>query len=189
MAVCYIVSRAIVLQGGWPLFYIEWGWCWWTIIILISTTLWRLVCSFSHCWHSYLRLSDNVLRHRKTTPELWRAKEWWFYKFQFTSRSTHLVGGCSFCILNIAYPAAGCKGDIRSYTALAGYRPLWPRSDPVKPDQVIYPFRHIHLYEWISHKKNNENLVICVLSEESEPGHQDSHKKDMSQDHQKHDKK
>ena len=27
MAVCYIVSRAIVLQGGWPLFYIEWGWC------------------------------------------------------------------------------------------------------------------------------------------------------------------
>ena len=109
MAVCYIVSRAIVLQGGWPLFYIEWGWCWWTIIILISTTLWRLVCSFSHCWHSYLRLSDNVLRHRKTTPELWRAKEWWFYKFQFTSRSTHLVGGCSFCILNIAYPAAGRK--------------------------------------------------------------------------------
>lgn len=109
MALCYIVSRAIVLQGGWPLFYIEWGWCWWTIIILISTTLWRLVCSFSHCWHSYLRLSDNVLRHRKTTPELWRAKEWWFYKFQFTSRSTHLVGGCSFCILNIAYPTAGFK--------------------------------------------------------------------------------
>ena len=113
MAVCYIVSRAIVLQGGWPLFYIEWGWCWWTIIILISTTLWRLVCSFSHCWHSYLRLSDNVLRHRKTTPELWRAKEWWFYKFQFTSRSTHLVGGCSFCILNIAYPAAGCKRALK----------------------------------------------------------------------------
>ena len=78
--------------------YIEWGWCWWTIIILILKTLWLLECSFLHCWHSFLRLSDNVLRHRKTTPELWRAKEWWFYNFQFTSRSTHLVGGCSLFV-------------------------------------------------------------------------------------------
>ena len=65
MELCYIVVGAIVLQGGWPLFYIEWRWCLWTIIILISKTLWLLVCSFLHYWHSYLRLSDNVLRHRK----------------------------------------------------------------------------------------------------------------------------
>ena len=84
---------------GWltsVLFYIEWGWCWWTIIILISKTLWLLACSFLHCWHSFLRLSDNVLRHRKTTPELWRAMEWIFQNH--TLRSTHLVGGCSLFV-------------------------------------------------------------------------------------------
>lgn len=110
MALCYIVSRAIVLQGGWPLFYIEWGWCWWTIIILILKTLWLLACSFLHCWHSFLRLSDNVLRHRKTTPELWRAKEWWFYEFPIYFEVNPPCGRLfSFCVLNITYLAAGFK--------------------------------------------------------------------------------
>ena len=31
------------------------------------------------------------------------------------------MGGCSLYVLNIAYRAAVCKGDIRSYTALAGF--------------------------------------------------------------------
>ena len=90
--------------------YIEWGWCWWTIIILILKTLWLLECSFLHCWHSFLRLSDNVLRHRKTTPELWRAKEWWFYEFPIYFEVNPPCGRLfSFCVLNIAYPAAGFK--------------------------------------------------------------------------------
>ena len=76
-----------MLQGGWPLFYIEWGWCWWTRNRLILKIWWLLECSFWHCWHSYLRTWSNVLRHRKTTPELWRAKEWRFYK-GILSRST-----------------------------------------------------------------------------------------------------
>lgn len=108
MAVCYIVSRAIVLQGGWPLFYIEWGWCWWTIIILISTTLWRLVCSFSHCWHSYLRLSDSALRHRKPPSKLWPVSGWWFY-YNLVEVNP-LVGGCSFYVFNIVYPSERYKG-------------------------------------------------------------------------------
>ena len=82
-----IPIRATVLQGGWPLFYIEWGWCWWTRNRLTSKIWWLLECSFWHCWHSFSRTWSNVLRHRKTTPELWRAKEWRFYK-GILSRST-----------------------------------------------------------------------------------------------------
>lgn len=44
------------------------GWCWWTRDLILKTS-WPLVCSFLHYWHSYLRLSDNVLEHRKTTPK------------------------------------------------------------------------------------------------------------------------
>ena len=48
--------------------YIGWGWCLWRT--LISRTWWPSECSFWHCWHSYWRLSDNVLKHRKTTLNL-----------------------------------------------------------------------------------------------------------------------
>ena len=87
------LMRTIVLQGGWPLFYIEWRWCWWTRIILISKTSWLLVCSFWHCLRSFWRFVSNFL-HRKTTPKLWLSVGWNFY---FAIHWVQpLVGGCSF---------------------------------------------------------------------------------------------
>ena len=41
--------------------YIEWGWCWWTKNRLILKTWWLLVCSFLHCWHSFLRFWSNAI--------------------------------------------------------------------------------------------------------------------------------
>ena len=74
--------RTTVLQGGWPLFYIEWRWCWWTRIILISKTSWLLVCSFWHCLRSFWRFVSNFL-HRKTTPKLWPSTGWDFLIFSY----------------------------------------------------------------------------------------------------------
>ena len=65
-------NRTTVLQGGWPLFYIEWGWCWWNILIL--KTLWPLECSFWHYWHSFLRLSDSVFGIEKPPQNFGRVR-------------------------------------------------------------------------------------------------------------------
>ena len=97
--------RTTVLQGGWPLFYIEWGWCWWTRNLLTSGTWWLLECSFWHCWHSYLRLSDNVLRHRKTTPNFDRDRVAILWISNLLLRSTPCGRLFLFCVLNIAYLA------------------------------------------------------------------------------------
>ena len=92
------LTRTTVLQGGLPLFYIEWRWCLWTIIILISKTLWLLVCSFWHCLRSFWRFVSNFL-HRKTTPKLWLSVGWNFY---FAIHWVQpLVGGCSICFYYI----------------------------------------------------------------------------------------
>ena len=79
-AACYTLSTEQSCYRVADLYsYIEWGWCWWTKKRLTLKTLWPLVCLFLHCWHSFLRSVDNVLKHRKTTPELWRVMRWWFY--------------------------------------------------------------------------------------------------------------
>ena len=106
MELCYIVVGAIVLQGGWPLFYIEWRWCLWTIIILISKTLWLLVCSFLHYWHSYLRLSDNVLRHRKPPRNF--GELGWYSIITFLTRSTP-CGRLLFLCLKYSISGSGMQ--------------------------------------------------------------------------------
>lgn len=54
--------------------------------------------------------NSDVERHRKTTPELWRAMEWWFYEFPIYIEVNPLCGRLfSFYVLNIAYLVAGFK--------------------------------------------------------------------------------
>ena len=72
MYMIFCKRKTTVLQGGWPLFYIEWGWCWWNILIL--KTLWPLECSFWHYWHSFLRLSDSVFGIEKPPQNFGRVR-------------------------------------------------------------------------------------------------------------------
>lgn len=83
------------------------GWCWWTRDLILKTS-WPLVCSFLHYWHSYLRLSDSALRHRKPPSKLWPVSGWWFY-YNLVEVNP-LVGGCSFYVFNIVYPSERYKG-------------------------------------------------------------------------------
>ena len=83
--------------------YIEWGWCWWTRNRLTLKTWCLLECSFCHCWHSFIWFVTDDIRHRKTTPELWRVKRWRILCCCLLHEINHFVGGCSFSIHNIAY--------------------------------------------------------------------------------------
>ena len=85
--------------AGWLtsiLFYIGWGWCWWTRN-LISKILWLLVCSFLHCWHSYLRLSDNDLSIEKPPQNFDRVTRVDFSNHCLWGQP--LVGNCSSFVL------------------------------------------------------------------------------------------
>ena len=79
--------------------YIEWGWCWWTRNRLILKISWLLVCSFLHCWHSFLRLSDNVLSIEKPPETLTGITG----EFSTSLQVNHFVGGCSFFIFIISW--------------------------------------------------------------------------------------
>ena len=105
----YWLWETTVLQGGWPLFYIGWGWCWWNILIL--RTWWPSECSFWHYWHSFLRLPGNAFGIEKPPQNFDRVQGWIFLSLFIWS--THLGGGCLFVF--IIYHKRGESSRVKSF--------------------------------------------------------------------------